>query len=142
MTSNTLQFLELTLTAKFTTAFAEQKPIGNFKLMIVLTFISRIIAPIGPLSLNGMDPVHKTFYFNSTEIHYVDHTNSGDLSVFAFCSEQGELFHAVLYQSEPLSKLVGTYFNLQLLIFVFSSKSTRTFTNWTSWTLCKLKIGR
>jgi hypothetical protein len=77
--------------------------------MIVLIFIFSIIAPIGPLSLSGMDPAHKTFYFNSTEIHYVDHTNSGDLTVFAFCSEQGELFHAVLYQSEPLIKLVSIY---------------------------------
>ncbi|KAI6175521.1 hypothetical protein M3Y97_00698300 [Aphelenchoides bicaudatus] len=63
------------------------------------------LSPIGPLSIAGKDSRQKSFYFNSTEIYYVDHPHSNKLRVFAFCSEQGELFHTVLYQTEPLDAL-------------------------------------
>lgn len=61
--------------------------------------------PIGPLKLEGMDEKQKSFFFNSTEIHFVNCPEVPDLFVFAFCSEQGELFHTLLSLVGPLNAL-------------------------------------
>jgi len=62
------------------------------------------VDPIGPMSLEGMDAKKKSFYFSSSDVISIDHPNNY-LSVFAFCSEQGDLFHAVFCQTGPLEKL-------------------------------------
>jgi hypothetical protein len=66
----------------------------------------RVYDPIGPLFFEGKDEKQKSFYFNSTEILFVNHVHADEMPVFAFCSEQGEVFHVVLCQTDLWDSLV------------------------------------
>lgn len=82
---------------------------GEIYYNVCSTKAENFCSPIGPLKLEGMGPSNKSFYFNSTEIFYVPHSGAHDLHVFAFCSEQGELFHVLLNQTDPLETLVSSF---------------------------------
>lgn len=77
----------------------------QFPLIFCICVNYSLLEPIGPLALEGMDAKQRSFFFNSTEIHLVNCPETPDLFVFAFCSEQGELFHALLSLVTPLKKL-------------------------------------
>ncbi|KAI6181061.1 hypothetical protein M3Y98_00788500 [Aphelenchoides besseyi] len=64
------------------------------------------VEPIGPINLEGRDPNRPSFYFNTTELLFVNHANSFDVPVFAFCSDQGEMFHVVLVQTHNSEHLI------------------------------------
>ncbi|KAI6206923.1 hypothetical protein M3Y94_00970200 [Aphelenchoides besseyi] len=64
------------------------------------------VEPIGPINLEGRDSNRPSFYFNTTDLLFVNHINSSDVPVFAFCSDQGEMFHVVLVQTQSSDHLI------------------------------------
>lgn len=78
----------------------------SFRQLLSTPSAFRTIQPIGPLAFEGIDLKFNSFYFNSTEILFVNHANNADVPVLALCSDQGEIFHVVLVQTHPLHYLV------------------------------------
>ncbi|CAD5226144.1 unnamed protein product [Bursaphelenchus xylophilus] len=52
--------------------------------------------PIGPINLVGINPSEAHLYRQTEDLVYIKHSERCKLPTFAFCSDSGQLFHAVL----------------------------------------------